>query len=115
MKRAGLTYARFAEALGWQWYDVAHAVSQRLSPERAGEFVRALGEFTHLTTKERREIFREVVNSPGKKDAPLFDRISTEDPFSEIKEAAARLGETNYEAAERDARKFLGKNFRKGV
>jgi hypothetical protein len=108
MKRAGLTHARLAEELGWNWWDVSHAFDQRLDPERAGEFVRTLGTFTHLTTKERREIFREVVNSPGKKDEPLFSRISTEDPFEDLNEASCRMGITDYRNGERDARDLFG-------
>ena len=79
-------------------------------PEQAGEFVRALGEITPLNTRERHEIFREVVNLPGEAGRSIMDRISTEDPWAEIREATENLGPTNYKRAERDAKRVLEEN-----
>jgi hypothetical protein len=53
MKRAGITYQVLGEALGKDHTYTNRAIAQRLPPEQAGNFVRALGELTHLTTKER--------------------------------------------------------------
>jgi hypothetical protein len=108
MKRAGITYQILGEALGKDHTYINRAIAQRLPPEQAGTFVRALGELTHLTTKERREIFREVVNWPGEAGRSVVRRISTEDPWAELNEATERLGPTNYEQAERDAKRLFG-------
>jgi hypothetical protein len=108
MKRAGITYKMLGEALGKGHTHISGAIQEWLPPEEAGEFVRALGELTPLSTKERREIFREVVNWPGEAGRSVVDRISTEDPWAEINEATEKVGPTNYEQAERDAKRLFG-------
>lgn len=100
MERGGVTGAVLGKALGRDERYVQDALRTRLSPERAGELVRALAELTSLSTRERREVFREIVNLPGE-DA-LQEHVSSEDPFENLR--GTNLGITDYEQAERDAK-----------
>jgi hypothetical protein len=89
LKKAGISHTQLGAAVGRDRFYVWRALSERLPPEKAGEMVRVLGEMAGLSTAERQEVFKELVNWPGEKDKSFTRRISSEDPMAELREATA--------------------------
>jgi hypothetical protein len=87
MKRAGLNQAGLARAVGLPEIYGWKALDDILDPERAGAICRSLGELAGLTAAERKAVFSELVHMPGR-ERPLFWRVSTENPFESLLEAA---------------------------
>lgn len=91
IERTGFSEEELAKRAGVRSSSIRQALSHRTSQENAGAIAKALAEELSLSYAERRELFWELVTSPGQsvEDRRRYMKIHADgDPMEHLREAA---------------------------
>lgn len=83
MDRTGETQASLSRALKLSRSVIQQATYRRIDAEKAGGICRYLADGANLPAEERKALFVELVNLPGRSES-LSKRVSTEDPMENL-------------------------------